>query len=134
MVAESSRRREKFDGPAGEAVDPKVLDLAHLARYTIGNRELEEELLRLFRAQLRAQITAIADCRDADQWRFATHTLKGVARSIGAWGIADTAERLEQLGFAGERGAYGRLMVTLAAQIATCEREIERVIRHSPSS
>ena len=132
MAPETSRRHEKFPRAAVDAVDPKVLDLAHLARYTVGNRELEEELLRLFRAQLRAQVTAIAECRDADQWLFATHTLKGVARSIGAWAIAETAERLEQLGYRGDRGAYGRLMVSLAEQIATCEREMDRVIGRPP--
>ncbi len=110
------------------AAGSKVLDLDHLARYTMGNRELERELLRLFRAQLRAQVTGVAQARDASEWRFATHTLKGVARSIGAWAIADTAEKLEQLGHDGDRGDYGRLMVTLAAQIAACEREIERIV------
>jgi HPt (histidine-containing phosphotransfer) domain-containing protein len=110
-----------------------VLDLAHLARYTMGNRDLERELLRLFRTQIRAQVTGVAQARDAPDpdgqaWRFATHTLKGVARSIGAWAIADTAEKLEQLGHDGDRGAYGRLMVALAAQIAACEREIARIV------
>src|SRR5690606_34516238 len=103
---------------AGEsAACPEVLDLGHLARYTVGNRDLERELLRLFRTQLRAQVTGVADARgdpDAQAWRFATHTLKGVARSIGAWAIAETAERLEQLGHAGDCGDYARLMADLA--------------------
>jgi HPt (histidine-containing phosphotransfer) domain-containing protein len=115
---------------------PKVLDLDHLARYTMGNRELERELLRLFRTQIRVQVTGVAQARDAPDpdgqaWRFATHTLKGVARSIGAWAIADTAEKLEQLGRdgdRGDRGDYGRLMAALATQIAACEREIERIV------
>ena len=106
-----------------------MLDLDHLARYTMGNRELERELLRLFRTQLRAQVTGVAQARDAQDWRFATHTLKGVARSIGAWAIADTAEKLEQIGHDGDdRGVYGRLMVALAAQIAACERDIARIV------
>jgi HPt (histidine-containing phosphotransfer) domain-containing protein len=140
MAPQTSRRREKFGPEPGCAPEsrpesssesgasPAVLDLDHLARYTVGNRELEQELLRLFRAQLRAQVTGVAQASDADDWRFATHTLKGVARSIGAWAIADTAEKLEQLGHAGDRAEYGRLMVTLAAQIAACEREIERIV------
>ncbi|HUE45926.1 MAG TPA: Hpt domain-containing protein [Aestuariivirgaceae bacterium] len=112
---------------------PEVLDLDHLARYTMGNRELERELLRLFRTQLRAQVTGVAQARDASHpdgkdWRFATHTLKGVARSIGAWAIADIAEKLERLGHDGDRGDYGRLMVALAARIAACEREIARIV------
>ena len=140
MVPEQSLRREKYvheiestpesvtESVTESGAGPEVLDLDHLARYTMGNRDLERELLRLFRTQLRAQVTGIAQARDAQEWRFATHTLKGVARSIGAWAIADTAEKLEQLGFDSDRGVYGRLMVALAAQIAACEREITRIV------
>ena len=136
MARENSLRREKTvheRGSAAEsrrdtAADPEVLDLDHLARYTMGNRELERELLRLFRTQLRAQVTGVAQASDAEAWRFATHTLKGVARSIGAWSIAKTAEKLEQLGHDGDRGDYSRLMVALAGQVAACEREIARII------
>lgn len=132
MAPEFSRRQEKIscgspapgDSPAA-AADPGVLDLAHLARYTAGNRELEEELLKLFRSQIRAQVTYIAEATDRESWRFATHTLKGVARSIGAGAIADTAAQLEQLGHTGDSR---ELLTTLAAQIAECEREIERII------
>ncbi|HUE46092.1 MAG TPA: Hpt domain-containing protein [Aestuariivirgaceae bacterium] len=150
MAPEHSLRREKYvhePEPSSESVPesltesltesgagPEVLDLDHLARYTMGNRDLERELLRLFRTQLLAQMTGVAQARDApdrdgQDWRFATHTLKGVARSIGAWAIADTAEKLEQLGHdSDDSGVYGRLMVDLAAQIAACEREIARIV------
>lgn len=137
MAPEHSLRREKLvhepETDTESGAGPEVLDLDHLARYTMGNSELERELLRLFRTQLRAQVTGVAQAREAPvsdgrDWRFATHTLKGVARSIGAWAIADTAEKLEQLGHDGNRGVYGRLMVVLAAQVAACEREIARIV------
>ena len=130
MAPESSRRREKSTRYSGAVSDPRVLDLAHLARYTVGNREFEEELLRLFRSQLRTQVTAITHAVDADQWRFATHTLKGVARSIGAWSIADTAERLEQLGHGGD---CCQLLEMLEAEIAACEHEIDRNLALPPA-
>jgi HPt (histidine-containing phosphotransfer) domain-containing protein len=107
-----------------------VLDLEHLERYTVGNREFEQELLKLFRAQLLDQIAAIAEAVDADQWRFATHTLKGVARSLGAWSIAETAERLEQLGHGGDRR---RLLEELEAEVAACKLAIDRIIGLPPS-
>ena len=124
-MAPEFSRSEKHNRDTPATADPDVLDLAHLARYTVGNRELEEELLRLFRAQMRTQSTAIADATDAEQWRFATHTLKGVARSIGAWAIADTAERLEQHD---DRAGRARLLETLHRQVAACEDEIDRII------
>jgi len=128
MAPEFSRRREKFNRDSAATADPIVLDLEHLGRYTIGNRELEEELLRLFRAQLRTQSQILADARDAEAWRFATHTLKGVARAIGAWAIAATAEQLEQLGHARDIGRRRRLLYALDGQIVACENEIARII------
>ena len=125
MAPEFSRRREKIARETVTATDPEVLDLAHLARYTAGNHELEDELLRLFRAQLRTQVVTICQTTDAEAWRFATHTLKGVARSIGATAIARTAERLEQLGPAGR---VDEVLETLETQITACEREIDRII------
>lgn len=128
MAPELSRRREKYNRGKAATVDPKVLDLEHLGHYTIGNRELEEELLRLFRAQLRTQSRIIAETTDAEAWRFATHTLKGVARAIGAWAIAETAEQLEHLGEARDSARRRRLLDALEGQIAACEREIARAL------
>lgn len=123
MAADVSRPRVRPDGEP--EAGPEVLDLSHLHRYTYGNREMEEELLRLFRVQMRTQVEAIAQAADAEQWRFATHTLKGVARSIGARAIAETAEALERLGAAGDRRP---LLDTLQAQVGECESEIDRII------
>jgi len=128
MAPELSRRRDKYNRGKAATVDPKVLDLEHLGRYTIGNRELEEELLRLFRAQLQTQARIIAQTTDAEAWRFATHTLKGVARAIGAWAIAETAEQLEHLGDTRDSGQRRRLLTALEGQIAACEREIARAV------
>ena len=130
MAPGSSRRSESSGSHRGAAPDPRVLDLEHLERYTVGNREFEQELLKLFRAQLLDQIAAIAEAVDADQWRFATHTLKGVARSLGAWSIAETAERLEQLGHGGDRR---RLLEELEAEVAACKLAIDRIIGLPPS-
>lgn len=111
------------------AAAPGVLDLSHLARYTVGNTELEHELLRLFRVQMRVQAAAVGQAEDADTWKFATHTLKGVARSIGAWRIGAAAERLETVAPDGqddERRA--RLLATLEEEMMACEREIDRLL------
>jgi HPt (histidine-containing phosphotransfer) domain-containing protein len=128
MAPEFSPRREKTVCNRTAAAEPTVLDLDHLARYTVGNRELEEELLRLFRAQMRTQVTAIAGAGDADAWRFATHTLKGVARSLGAGAIAETAAALEKLGHGAESGRSAPLLEALHDQVEACEREIDRLI------
>lgn len=128
MAPEFSPQREKTVCNRTVAAEPAVLDLAHLARYTVGNRELEEELLRLFRAQMRTQVTAIAEAVDAEAWRFATHTLKGVARSLGAGSIADTAAALEKLGYGADGDRSAALLEALHGQVEACEREIDRLI------
>jgi HPt (histidine-containing phosphotransfer) domain-containing protein len=79
--------------------DP-VVDMEHLARYTGGDVALNAEVLRLFDSQanvLVARLRSILDARDAKSWKEVTHTLKGAARGIGAFAMADAAARLEPL-------------------------------------
>jgi HPt (histidine-containing phosphotransfer) domain-containing protein len=77
-----------------------IVDMEHLARYTGGDAALNAEVLRLFDSQateLVARLNAILEARDAKSWKEVTHTLKGAARGIGAFGFADAAASLEKL-------------------------------------
>jgi HPt (histidine-containing phosphotransfer) domain-containing protein len=77
-----------------------VIDLEHLAKYTGGDEKLNAEIFRLFDLQaneLVARLQAILDARDAKSWKEVTHTLKGAARGIGAFPMADAAAELEPL-------------------------------------
>ncbi|MBY0612185.1 MAG: Hpt domain-containing protein [Beijerinckiaceae bacterium] len=73
----------------------RPIDLVHLARQTLGDRELEREILALFVRQsilLRDRILksgVLAERRDL------VHTLKGSARAVGAWSVAKAAENVE---------------------------------------
>ena len=73
----------------------RPLDLVHLARQTLGDRELEREILDLFVVQVKSmqeQMRALA----AGQRRLdLAHTLKGSARAVGAWRVAQAAEACE---------------------------------------
>jgi HPt (histidine-containing phosphotransfer) domain-containing protein len=110
--------------PAAEAAAP--VDLAHLARYTLGDRNLERELLYLFRDQARVQARCLATARDQTGWRSAAHLLKGSSRSIGAWRIAAAAEAAEAVVFAA-LAARERALAELDRAIAEAEAEIERI-------
>lgn len=84
------------DGVAAPPLVPgaQPIDLAHLARMTLGERSLEREVLQLFGRQadmlmVRMRIAAPAVVAAA------AHTLKGSARGIGAWDTAAAAERVE---------------------------------------
>ena len=105
-----------------QAADPAVFDLAFFRRYTMDNRDLELEIIGLFRGQLPALIKQMRRAIDPYDWKLATHTLKGSARAVGATRIGEIASELEQLLNAGqgERDA-------LLAELEACIGEFERV-------
>lgn len=78
----------------------QTVDLAHLAKYTGGDPALNAEILRLFAGQtgdLVQQLKEVIDQGDAKTWKQITHTIKGAARGIGAFELADFAAAAEPL-------------------------------------
>jgi HPt (histidine-containing phosphotransfer) domain-containing protein len=73
-----------------------AIDLRHLARYTLGDPALEAEVLGLFAAQLADTIDALKEACCERAWSTAAHTLKGSARVVGAWRLAQLAEQAER--------------------------------------
>jgi HPt (histidine-containing phosphotransfer) domain-containing protein len=76
----------------------RSIDLIHLARQTHGDRDLETELLGLFRRQAAQIMERLSADLPADSipWRAdLAHTLKGSARAIGATRVAIKAEIYE---------------------------------------
>lgn len=71
-----------------------AVDLDHLARQTMGDRELAREVLDLFAQQLAELPDAMRGADDAGRRRLA-HTIKGSARGIGAFALADCASLIE---------------------------------------
>lgn len=116
-----------------DPVDPAVtsplspenaaLDLAHLSRMTLGERDLEREVLRLFARQADM---LLARMRGADAQAVAAqaHTLKGSARGIGAWSLARVAEEVEA---AAQDGDSARLARGLQALMLAVD-EVRRII------
>jgi HPt (histidine-containing phosphotransfer) domain-containing protein len=79
---------------AGRDQKPNVIDEDHLGRMTLGDRGLEREVLEIFVRQTTIMLTRIAGAPPALA-AAAAHTLTGSARGIGAWRVAQAAERLE---------------------------------------
>jgi HPt (histidine-containing phosphotransfer) domain-containing protein len=73
--------------------DDGPIDIEHLKRMTLGDLSLEREVLAMFAAQAARLIEALA-ALPAEAAELA-HTLKGSARAIGAFCVADAAEALE---------------------------------------
>lgn len=77
-----------------------VIDIEHLSRYTGGDETLNAEVLRLFETQtteLVGKLRSVLEARDAKSWKEVTHSLKGAARGVGAFSLADAAAAAEPI-------------------------------------
>jgi HPt (histidine-containing phosphotransfer) domain-containing protein len=108
-----------------------AVDIAHLDRYTGGERATNEEVLRLFETscgEILARLDALAGDDQwpqfSKQWRDTAHTLKGAARGIGAFALAGAAADVEGRGTGDKRAAIDALQ-RLKSQAERVHRFIE---------
>lgn len=80
---------------AGRAGPEAPIDLVQLASNTLGNRDLEVQVLRLFKSQSTTTLERLADEADPTVRLDLVHTLKGSARAVGAEKVAGVCEVLE---------------------------------------
>jgi hypothetical protein len=106
----------------------RPVDLAHLSRYTMGNSDLEHEVLELFRRQTRLYFDKLAHASDDDAWREAARVLKASARGVGAWQILRSAEDAETLPPGRSQTAREDILNRLGDQIREAHRFIESVL------
>ena len=76
--------------------DADLLDTVHLAKYTMGNHELEREVLQMFIDQSMLYMERLQSPENDKDWFEASHSLKGSARGIGAFRVGMRAEQLEK--------------------------------------
>jgi len=108
------------------APDDGPIDIPHLTRMTLGDTSLEREVLALFAGQSAGLVKTLATW-PPDAASLA-HTLKGSARAIGAFGVAEAAERLEaaMLGKTDVAMAFAALNDSLAEARAAIEAILNR--------
>jgi HPt (histidine-containing phosphotransfer) domain-containing protein len=109
------------------APDDGPIDTEHLARMTLGDASLEQEVLAMFSAQAVSLIGALT-ALPADAGALA-HRLKGSARAIGAFAVADAAESLEALIRNGDDLAEG--LAELKDAVAQARTAIDAILRRS---
>jgi HPt (histidine-containing phosphotransfer) domain-containing protein len=103
------------------------VDFEHLERMTLGDAAIEQEVLAMFSAQSARLMHTLA-AMPADASALA-HTLKGSARAIGAFAVADAAARLEA---AMARGFdTSAALAELGEAVAEARAAIEAVLRQS---
>jgi HPt (histidine-containing phosphotransfer) domain-containing protein len=109
------------------APDDGPIDIAHLRRMTLGDASLEHEVLAMFSAQAIGLVGALATLpSDAGML---THTLKGSARAIGAFGVADAAGSLEAAIQSGSDP--GPALAELSDAVAQARMAIDAILRRS---
>lgn len=109
------------------APDDGSIDLEHLRRMTLGDAGLEREVLAMFAAQTVGLIDALATL-PAEAGALA-HTLKGSARAIGAFAVADAAMRLETAMQKGDDPA--RALAGLVDAVTEARAAIDAILRRS---
>jgi HPt (histidine-containing phosphotransfer) domain-containing protein len=107
--------------------DDIPIDIGHLGRMTLGDASLERQVLAMFSAQTDSLIGALT-ALPADAAALA-HKLKGSARAIGAFRLADAAHRLEA---AIQNGAApAKPLGDLADAVAQARSAVEAMLRRS---
>lgn len=110
-------RRAEASGRSGKPMPRRPLDLVQLARYTLGNRSHEQEVLELFRTQSGRYLKRLEAAGNDPAWRDAAGTIKGSAHCIGAWRVADIAAEAETLDGTALTASRDRLLEALRQEI-----------------
>ncbi len=78
-------------------VNTPAIDFEHLRTYTGGDTAVEHEILGVFIQQADIWVRMLQSSGDNKAWVDAAHSLKGSARGVGAWRVAEICEPAEQL-------------------------------------
>lgn len=111
----------------------RPVDMAHLARYTGGDTALNAEVFGLFvnqASELMHQLESVIRTGDTKQWRHVTHTVKGAARGIGAFGLADAAASAEPIDPAVDAASAADALRLINAQAETVRLFIDAYLGH----
>jgi len=109
------------------APDDGPIDIEHLQRMTLGDASLEREVLAMFSAQAVGLIGSLATL-PADTGALA-HTLKGSARAIGAFAVAEAASCLETAIQNGDDPTEA--LAELSDAVAQARSAIDAILRRS---
>ena len=113
---------------SGGQLTGEPVDLAYLARFTLGNATLEREVLQLFAAQIPLYLEALHGARVRKAWRDAAHCIKGSACAVGAWRLARCAQFAERVEVDGASAAPQEQREQAVVAVARAAEEACRFI------
>ncbi len=102
----------------------RPVDLVHLARYTLGNKVLEREILDLFVGQSRVTLARLEAATTDKEWRDEAHALLGSAKAVGAKRVADRVLVAQKLPGAFANSQRVAVLETIAREIEDANRYI----------
>jgi len=103
-----------------------LLDIDHFRHMTGDDADLQAEIANLFRAQAEIWARLLNVDAPIQTWTDAAHTLKGSARGIGLWTLADACEVAEAVGKADSynRAAAAAALAEVRAALVTALRAL----------
>ncbi len=107
--------------------DDAPIDIDHLRRMTLGDGGLEREVLAMFSAQAVNLMGTLATM--PPEAAALAHTLKGSARAIGAFAVAQAASDLEVVIRTGADPSQA--LAELAAATALARAAVDAILRRS---
>ena len=78
-----------------------IFDRDHFAMMTAADAELQAEIVAIFRVQAQLWERLLIPDAPTSVWADAAHTVKGTAKGLGLWRLAEACEQAETLGRAG---------------------------------
>lgn len=118
-------------GQAGKPAAKPVLDEDHLSHYTLGDEALAIEILQLFVAQVDVYLDGLEGAKDGIEWQEIAHGLKGSARAIGAWALADLAETAEHAILSDVGVTQREYLPRLSDQVLETKEQISEILLKS---
>lgn len=107
---------------------PAIIDCDHFHTMTGGDRDLQSEVLAIFAEQSELWRRLLIPDAPVHTWRDAAHTLKGSARGLGLWALAEACETAEALARNGVKD--GPVISAELAKVRTALDDAQAVIRH----
>jgi hypothetical protein len=126
-MARNSANKTKDSARSRAAIQRGPLDMIHLAKQTLGDKGIEEEVLRVFDDASRTYFARIETSTNVADLMVHLHTLSAAAAGVGARAIADLARMVEEDLKDGKPVDPERIE-DLHMAVVECSQWIERVL------
>lgn len=112
----------------GNAIGQDPIDLDHLSEFTVGDRSVQNRILKTFIRQSGIDLQKLSKSKTIEDWREAAHSLKNSASGIGAWHVVRDAEVALQLKRDQLDLEFARISVALVARVEEANGFIEKIL------